>query len=92
MRNPKVRSGQKRQDPSRIQHASAVIPMEVRAKNGDDSYRLSDPDDETYLLTVQCYDRASIINACLDSSIRFVDSSPIERDFAVLCRNVQASP
>jgi hexosaminidase len=29
--------------------------------------------DETYLLTVQFYDRKSIINPCLDSSVRFVE-------------------
>ena len=52
---------------------AAVISMEARAKNGDDTYRLTDPEDETYLLTVQFYDRTSIINPCLDSSVRFVE-------------------
>jgi hypothetical protein len=81
--------------------------MEARAKKGDDSYRLTDPDDETFLvrlmlecliylsswliltysqcpcpsapfecthqLTIQLYDRTSIINPCLDSSVRFVE-------------------
>jgi len=51
---------------------AAVVSMEARAKNGDDSYRLMDPEDETELLTVQFYDRSSIINPCLDSSVRFV--------------------
>eukprot|EP00984_Skeletonema_dohrnii_P036677 scaffold37900_cov167-Skeletonema_dohrnii-CCMP3373.AAC.1 len=47
--------------------------MEARAKKKrDNSYRLMDPDDETELLTVQFYDRSSIINPCLDSSVRFV--------------------
>ena len=46
--------------------------MEARAKNGDDSYRLMDPEDETELLTEQFYDRSSIINPCLDSSVKFV--------------------
>ena len=52
---------------------AAVISMEARAKKGDDTYRLIDPDDETYLLTIQFYDRTSIINPCLDSSVRFVE-------------------
>ena len=52
---------------------AAVISMEARAKKGDDSYRLTDPEDETHLLTIQFYDRTSIINPCLDSSIRFVE-------------------
>eukprot|EP00580_Thalassiosira_gravida_P009129 CAMPEP_0201628794 /NCGR_PEP_ID=MMETSP0493-20130528/3655_1 /ASSEMBLY_ACC=CAM_ASM_000838 /TAXON_ID=420259 /ORGANISM="Thalassiosira gravida, Strain GMp14c1" /LENGTH=816 /DNA_ID=CAMNT_0048099649 /DNA_START=1 /DNA_END=2451 /DNA_ORIENTATION=- len=51
---------------------AAVISMEARAKNGDDTYRLTDPEDETHLLTIQFYDRTSIINPCLDSSVRFV--------------------
>jgi len=52
---------------------AAVISMEARAKNtGDVTYRLTDPEDETELLTVQFYDRLSIINPCLDSSVRFV--------------------
>ena len=52
---------------------AAVISMEARAKKGDDTYRLTDPNDETYLLTVQFYDRTSIINPCLDSSALFVE-------------------
>eukprot|EP00804_Cyclotella_cryptica_P021355 CCRYP_001596-RA/>CCRYP_001596-RA protein AED:0.10 eAED:0.10 QI:1299/1/1/1/0.55/0.6/10/474/1295 len=52
---------------------AAVISMEARAKNGDVTYRLTDPDDKTDLLTVQFYDRTSIINPCLDSSVRFVE-------------------
>ncbi|KAL9180069.1 hypothetical protein ACHAXT_008039, partial [Thalassiosira profunda] len=52
---------------------AAVVAMEARARNGDDSYRLTDPEDETYLLTIQLYDRTSIINPCLDSSVRFVE-------------------
>mmetsp|Transcript_44497 Transcript_44497/g.87284 ORF Transcript_44497/g.87284 Transcript_44497/m.87284 type:complete len:874 (+) Transcript_44497:265-2886(+) len=52
---------------------AAVISMEARAKKGDDSYRLTDPEDETYMLTIQFYDRTSIINPCLDSSVRFVE-------------------
>jgi len=52
---------------------AAVISMEARAKNGDDSYRLTDPEDETFMLTIQFYDRTSIINPCLDSSVRFVE-------------------
>lgn len=52
---------------------AAVMSMEARARNGDDTYRLTDPDDETYLLTVQFYDRTSIINPCLDSAVRFVE-------------------
>lgn len=52
---------------------AAVISMEARAKNGDDTYRLTDPEDETHLLTIQFYDRTSIINPCLDSSVRFVE-------------------
>jgi hexosaminidase len=52
---------------------AAVVAMEVRAKNGDDTYLLSDPKDETNLLTVQFYDRKSIINPCLNSSISFVE-------------------
>ena len=52
---------------------AAVVAMEARSKKGDDSYRLTDPLDETYLLTVQFYDRKSIINPCLDSSVRFVE-------------------
>mmetsp|Transcript_25974 Transcript_25974/g.58264 ORF Transcript_25974/g.58264 Transcript_25974/m.58264 type:complete len:1141 (+) Transcript_25974:342-3764(+) len=51
---------------------AAVVAMEARAKNGDATYRLTDPEDETYLLTVQFYDRTSIINPCLDSSVEFV--------------------
>lgn len=51
---------------------AAVVSMEARAKNGDATYRLTDPEDETYLLTVQFYDRTSIINPCLDSSVNFV--------------------
>ena len=52
---------------------AAVISMEARAKNtGDASYRLTDPLDETHLLTIQFYDRTSIINPCLDSSVKFV--------------------
>ena len=82
---------------------AAVISMEARAKKGDTTYRLTDPEvspnwssilrreesykprllflasccwfnvqDETYLLTVQFYDRTSIINPCLDSSVEFV--------------------
>lgn len=53
---------------------AAVISMEARAQNGDDTYRLLDPDDETHLLTVQFYDRTSIINPCLDSSVKFVSA------------------
>ena len=55
---------------------AAVISMEARAKNGNDSsypYRLTDRDDETHLLTTQFYDRTSIINQCLDSSVNFVE-------------------
>jgi len=52
---------------------AAVISMEARAKNGDASYRLTDPEDETHMLTIQFYDRTSIINPCLDSSVRFVE-------------------
>jgi hexosaminidase len=52
---------------------AAVVAMEARAKNGDDTYRLLDPEDTTNLLTVQFYDRKSIINPCLDSSISFVE-------------------
>lgn len=53
---------------------AAVISMEARAKlRGDDTYRLTDPEDETFLLTIQFYDRTSIINPCLDSSVRFVE-------------------
>ena len=52
---------------------AAVVSMEARAKNGDDTYRLTDPQDETSLLTIQFYDRTSIINPCLDSSVRFVE-------------------
>lgn len=52
---------------------AAVIAMEARAKKGDDTYRLLDPEDETHLLTIQFYDRTSIINPCLDSSVRFVE-------------------
>ncbi|MFN3129805.1 family 20 glycosylhydrolase, partial [Roseibium sp.] len=52
---------------------AAVVSMEARAKKGDDSYRLMDPEDETELLTVQFYDRSSIINPCLDSSVMFVE-------------------
>ena len=52
---------------------AAVVAMEARAKKGDDSYRLMDPEDETELLTVKFYDRSSIINPCLDSSITFVE-------------------
>jgi len=52
---------------------AAVVAMEARAKKGDDSYRLTDPEDETHLLTIQFYDRTSIINPCLDSSVRFVE-------------------
>ena len=51
---------------------AAVVSMEARAKKGDDSLRLMDPEDTTELLTVQFYDRSSIINPCLDSSVRFV--------------------
>lgn len=52
---------------------AAVVAMEARSKKGDDTYRLTDPLDETDLLTVQFYDRKSIINPCLDSSVRFVE-------------------
>ena len=52
---------------------AAVVSMEARAKKGDDTYRLTDPEDETHLLTIQFYDRTSIINPCLDSSVRFVE-------------------
>ncbi|KAL7552772.1 hypothetical protein ACHAWF_018597 [Thalassiosira exigua] len=77
---------------------AAVISMEARARNGDQSYRLMDPEDDTFLvslvfgsqltssfmftklmqmlylqLTVQYYDRTSIINPCLESSVRFVE-------------------
>jgi hexosaminidase len=51
---------------------AAVVSMEARAKKGDDSLRLMDPEDTTELLTTQFYDRSSIINPCLDSSVRFV--------------------
>ena len=37
------------------------------------SYRLTDPDDETQLLTIQFYDRTSILNPCLASSVKFVE-------------------
>ena len=43
---------------------AAVIAMEARAKNGDASYHLTDPDNETHLLTIQFYDRTSILNPC----------------------------
>lgn len=52
---------------------AAVVSMEARAKKGDPTYRLTDPDDETHLLTIQFYDRTSIINPCLDTSVRFVE-------------------
>ncbi len=52
---------------------AAVMSMEARAKKGDVTYQLTDPDDVTYLLTIQFYDRTSIINPCLDSSVRFVE-------------------
>ena len=51
---------------------AAVMSMEARAKNGDAQYRLMDPQDETYMLTIQFYDKSSIINPCMDSSVRFV--------------------
>ena len=37
------------------------------------SYCLTDPDDETHLLTIQFYDRTSILNPCLASSVKFVE-------------------
>lgn len=53
---------------------AAVMAMEARFKSkGDETYRLTDPDDATYLLTIQFYDRKSFINPCLDSSLRFVE-------------------
>lgn len=51
---------------------AAVISMESRfATTGDDTYRLLDPEDTTVLLTIQFYDRTSIMNPCLNSSKAF---------------------
>ena len=53
-------------------HARAAIKaMEVRARAGDATYRLSDPQDTSQYHSVQNYDD-NAINACLESSYAFV--------------------
>ncbi len=60
---------------------AAVVAMESRYKRlmadgdteGASEYRLTDPNDQSNVITVQFYDRLSFINPCLDSSHRFVD-------------------
>ena len=53
-------------------HARAAIKaMEARARAGDTTYRLSDPDDTSVYTTNQNYDDDAI-NACMDSAYAFV--------------------
>lgn len=60
---------------------AAVISMEARyqrlMKAGKpqeaEEYRLRDPQDTSNTTSVQLYDRASYLNPCLSSSLRFVD-------------------
>ena len=53
-------------------HARAAIKaMEARARAGDATYRLSDPQDTSKYLSVQNYDD-NAINACLESSYAFM--------------------
>jgi hexosaminidase len=54
-------------------HARAAIKaMEARARNGDSSYLLSDPDDASQYLSIQRY-TDNAINACMESSYVFLE-------------------
>jgi hexosaminidase len=53
-------------------HARAAIKaMEARARSGDTTYLLSDPDDNSQYLSIQNY-TDNAINACMDSSYAFL--------------------
>jgi hypothetical protein len=52
--------------------------MEVRTKKGNTSYRLTNPDNEPHLLTIQFYERTSILNTCLSLSVKFVEKMVAE--------------